>query len=207
MRLYRQAGIFNPHESHRAHALEGSPLAPFGRRFSAVAIDFFILALTNAPVKLALQYLIEQKLHIREDLYHSSGQHVQVQFRMDLTLEVLWTLWLVLYFGLFLRITNGLTPGKRLLRIRVVSLTHDRLSFWQSVERALGYGASALEGGLGFLQYFLNPTHQCAHDRLAETIVVRMEVPQNSADPDLQQSQSSAGDGEVTCDDTGEPTG
>ena len=91
---------------------------------------------------------------------------------MEMTLEVLWTLFLVLYFGLFFRFTNGLTPGKRLLRIRVVSLTHPRLSLFQSIERALGYGASALEGGFGFLQYFLNPNHQCAHDRLAETIVV-----------------------------------
>jgi uncharacterized RDD family membrane protein YckC len=196
MPLYRQAGIFNPHESHRAHALEGSPLAPFGRRFSAVAIDFFILALTNAPLKLALQYLIEQKLHIGEDLYRS--MHVQVQFRMDLTLEVLWTIWLVLYFGLFLRITNGLTPGKRLLRIRVVSLTHDRLSFWQSVERALGYGASALEGGFGFLQYFLNSNHQCAHDRLAETIVVRMGAARHSAGPDVPTSHDRVGEDEIT---------
>jgi uncharacterized RDD family membrane protein YckC len=171
MPLYRKAGVFNPHESHRAQALGGSLLAPFGRRFWAVAIDFFILALTNLPVKLALQYLITQKLHIGEDLYHAS--HVKVQFSMEMTLEVLWALWLVLYFGLFLRFTDGRTPGKILLGIRVVSLTHDRLSFWQSVERGLGYGASALEGGLGFVQYFLNPNHQCAHDRLAETIVVR----------------------------------
>jgi uncharacterized RDD family membrane protein YckC len=175
MSFYRKAGIFNPHETRRAQALGGLPLAPFGRRFSAVAIDFFILVLSNAPVKLALQYFITQKLHIGEDLYHASNHygHIKVQFSMEMTLEVLWVLWLVLYFGLFLRFTDGRTPGKSLLRIRVVSLTHDRLSFWQSVERALGYGASALEGGLGFLQYFLNPNHQCAHDRLAETIVVR----------------------------------
>ena len=60
-----------------------------------------------------------------------------------MTLEVLWTLWLILYFGLFLRFTNGFTPGKRLMGVRVVSLTHDRLSFWQSVERGLGYGGRA----------------------------------------------------------------
>jgi len=175
MPLYRLAGFFNAHESHRAQSLAGAPLAPFWRRFWAVSIDFFILALTNAPVKAGLQYLIQQKLHIGEDLYHatSGNARVQVRFNMEMTLEVLWTLWLVFYFGLFLRFTNGLTPGKRLLGIRVVSLTHDRLSFWGSVERALGYGASALEGGFGFLQYFLNPNHQCAHDRLAETIVIR----------------------------------
>jgi uncharacterized RDD family membrane protein YckC len=173
MPLYRQAGLFNPHETDRVQSLAGAPLAPFARRFWAAAIDFIILAFTNAPVTLALQYFIQQKLHIGEDIYHSASGHTQVKFSMEMTLEVLWTLWLILYFGLFFRFTNGFTPGKRLFGIRVVSLSHDRLSFWQSVERGLGYGASALEGGFGFFQYFLNPNHQCAHDRLAETIVVR----------------------------------
>jgi uncharacterized RDD family membrane protein YckC len=176
MNLFRRAGLFNPHESHRAHALTGIQLAPFGRRFGAVAIDFFVLVLTNAPVRIALQYLIEQKLHMGEYLYHRTTGHVQMkaQFSPEMTYELLWTLWIVLYFGLFFRFTNGQTIGKRIFGIRVVSLTHERLSFWQSVERALGYGASALEGGFGFLQYFLNRNHQCAHDRLAETIVVRI---------------------------------
>ena len=78
----------------------------------------------------------------------------------------------MLYFGLCVWRTNGLTLGKKLLRIRVVSLEHQRITLWQSVERALGYGASALEGGFGFLQYFLYPNHRCVHDRIAETIVV-----------------------------------
>lgn len=175
MPVYRLAGVFNPHETHRAKSLEGAPLASFSRRLLAVAIDFAILALTNTPVKAALQYFIQQKLHIGENLYDVTNgvARVQVKFSMEMTLEVLWTLWIILYFGLFFRFTNGWTPGKRLLGVRVVSLTHPRLSFWQSVERGLGYGASALEGGFGFLQYFLNPNHQCAHDRLAETIVVR----------------------------------
>jgi uncharacterized RDD family membrane protein YckC len=178
MVFFRRAGQFNPHETQLAHGLTGVALAPFGRRLGAVAVDFFILALTNAPVKAALQYFIQQKLHIGEDLYHyqSASGHTQVhaKFSMEMTLELLWTMWLVLYFGLFFKFTNGLTIGKRIFGIRVVSLTHERMSFWQSVERALGYGASALEGGFGFFQYFLNRNHQCAHDRLAETIVVRI---------------------------------
>jgi uncharacterized RDD family membrane protein YckC len=55
----------------------------------------------------------------------------------------------------------------------VVSLTHPRITLWTAVERALGYGASFLELGFGFLQYFLNPNRQTVHDRIAETIVVR----------------------------------
>jgi hypothetical protein len=30
-----------------------------------------------------------------------------------------------------------------------------------------------LEGGFGFVQYFLHPNHCCVHDRIAETIVVK----------------------------------
>jgi uncharacterized RDD family membrane protein YckC len=78
----------------------------------------------------------------------------------------------VLYFGIFLWQGNGRTPGKRLMKIRVVSLVHTRISFWHAVERALGYGAAALEGGFGFIQYFIHPYRRCAQDRLAETIVV-----------------------------------
>ncbi len=39
--------------------------------------------------------------------------------------------------------------------------------------QALGYGASALEGGFGFIQFFLHHNRQCVHDRIAETIVVK----------------------------------
>jgi uncharacterized RDD family membrane protein YckC len=69
---------------------------------------------------------------------------------------------------------RGATPGKRMMGIRVVSLTHDRLSLWHCIERALGYTASWLEAGFGFLQYFTHPNNQTVHDRIAETIVVNI---------------------------------
>ena len=78
----------------------------------------------------------------------------------------------ILYFGIFLWKGNGRTPGKRLMKIRVVSLVHTHITFWHAIERALGYGAAALEGGFGFIQFFLHPYRRCAQDRLAETIVV-----------------------------------
>ena len=78
----------------------------------------------------------------------------------------------ILYFGILLWKGKGRTPGKRIMRIRVVSLVHRHLSFWHCVERALGYGAAALEGGFGFVQFFIHPYRRCAQDRLAETIVV-----------------------------------
>jgi hypothetical protein len=40
-----------------------------------------------------------------------------------------------------------------------------------AIDRALGYAASSLEAGFGFLQYFTHPNCQTIHDRIAETIV------------------------------------
>jgi uncharacterized RDD family membrane protein YckC len=77
-----------------------------------------------------------------------------------------------LYYALACYLGNGQSPGKWVAKTRVVSLTHKRMGRWQSLERALGYGASALEGGFGFLQYFIHRNRQTVHDRIAETIVV-----------------------------------
>jgi uncharacterized RDD family membrane protein YckC len=79
--------------------------------------------------------------------------------------------WLVLYFTLSVYFGKSQTLGKRICRIRIVSLTHDHIGFWHALERALGYGASALEGGFGFIQYFLRADRRTVHDRIAETIV------------------------------------
>lgn len=171
MKLTSNAGFYNPHETARAESLAGAPLATFGQRFAAISIDFFFVFATYIPASILLQYMVQQRLHIHEELYRSANVHVT--FDLHALFEVAWTVWLVLYFGLFVWKTNGLTPGKRRLRIRVLSLTHQRISLWQAIERALGYGASALEAGFGFLQYFLYPNHRCVHDRIAETIVVR----------------------------------
>ena len=40
------------------------------------------------------------------------------------------------------------------------------------MERILGYGASTLELGFGFLQYFIAENRQTVHDRIAGTVVV-----------------------------------
>jgi uncharacterized RDD family membrane protein YckC len=95
-------------------------------------------------------------------------------------------LW-VLYFELMTYLTNGRTLGKWLLNIRVVSLAHGRLSLWHSIERALGYGASALEFGFGFAQYFVHPNHRTVHDRIAETIVVADRQVQSRAEASALQ--------------------
>jgi uncharacterized RDD family membrane protein YckC len=163
MPLISRQRTFDPHESARADSLAGAPLARFRPRFLAFVIDFFLTALLYAPVEFLRQYAILTLHHApKKDI------HIDVNFH-----EFGFILFCVLYFGLITWLTNGQTLGKRLFRVRVVSLTHSKITLWQAIERSLGYGASALEGGFGFLQYFIHHNHACVHDRIAETIVVQ----------------------------------
>jgi uncharacterized RDD family membrane protein YckC len=148
---------FHTHASPRVHALEGLPLATFWQRALGYWFDLLFAVVLWAPAEWAWRRFVlhEQDINMKFD-FHEVGNIVIA----------------VIYLGLANYLGNGQTPGKWIARTRAVSLTNERMGRWQSVERALGYGAAVLEGGLGFLQFFWDRNRMCAQDRLAETIVV-----------------------------------
>jgi uncharacterized RDD family membrane protein YckC len=116
-----------------------------------------ILAILGSRLLIALDLL-----HLEED----------VKFKFNF--QNPWSfVFIVLYFGFFTFLTNGKTLGKWIMRIRVLSVSHGKISLWHSIERSLGYAASTLEFGFGFVQYFIHPNRCTVHDRIAETIVVK----------------------------------
>ena len=148
---------FHSHESTRLHALEGLPLAAFWQRFLGYAIDLLLAVAVWAPLEYSWRHYVLHQDHV--DLkwdFHEPGNIVVM----------------VLYWAVVNYLGNGQTPGKWIARTRAMSLTSERLGVWQSIERALGYGAAVLELGLGFAQFFWDRNRMCAQDRLAETIVV-----------------------------------
>ena len=152
--------VFHPQGLANQRSLQGLPLASFWRRALAFFIDFCLVALV-----LGL-FLLPETMHTLAE----TGE-----FKMNIDPFHGWELIsLPLYFGVWTYFGRGQTIGKKLLKIRVVSIAHERLSLWHSIERALGYGASILEGGFGFLQYFIHPNGQTVHDRIAETIVIQV---------------------------------
>ncbi len=153
--------LYDPHETHRMAELAGLPLASFKARAVALLVDFILGAVLFVPLGMGIAYLL--------NLAGYKVAHVELNFFENWYSIV----YLALWFGLCNYFGNGRTLGKRLVGIRAVSLVHERLSLFQSMERALGYGASMLEMGFGFLQYFIHPNRRCVHDRIAETIVVR----------------------------------
>jgi uncharacterized RDD family membrane protein YckC len=80
--------------------------------------------------------------------------------------------WSGLYFTAFLALWNGQTPGKRMLRLRVVRLDGKPMTWWASFERFGGYAASLVTGLLGFVQIVWDRNRQGMHDKITETVVV-----------------------------------
>jgi uncharacterized RDD family membrane protein YckC len=148
---------FQAHATARTSALNGLPLATFWQRVLGYFVDLLLAVLIWVPLEFAWRRYVRHELNINLAWdFHELGN----------------VLVMLLYWGFGNYFGNGQTPGKWVARTRILSLTSERMGAWQSVERALGYGAAVLEGGLGFLQYFWDRNRMCAQDRLAETIVV-----------------------------------
>ncbi len=157
---------YNGAESHRKHELDGLPLASFKSRAGAFIVDFLIASIVCVPILMLCAELLERLGLIKGD--------VNLVFDYEHWYSIIL---LVAYFSLSIYYGNGKTLGKRLMGIRVVSVVHEKIGFWHSIERALGYGASFLEFGFGFLQYFIDPNRRTVHDRIAETIVIQDRKP------------------------------
>jgi uncharacterized RDD family membrane protein YckC len=153
---HSQTRRFHAHSTARTDALNGVALATYWQRVGGFFIDFFVVLLLWAPLEFAWRHYVlhQNKIDLHWD-FHEVGNIVVA----------------LVYWGLMNYFGNGRTLGKWVVRSRAMSLTSERMGLWQSFERALGYGASVLEGGLGFAQFFWDRNRMCAQDRLAETIV------------------------------------
>jgi uncharacterized RDD family membrane protein YckC len=161
---------FQPDSVERINSLKDVPFASFTKRLIAFYIDFIIVVI--------ILILIEIPKVISEMADHSNHN-----YNHEINPFHGWSiLAFVFYSGLQNYFFKGQTLGKMIMKIKIISLTHEHLSLWHSIERSLGYGASALEGGFGFIQYFTHPNHQTVHDRIAETIVISLKNSKTVAD-------------------------
>lgn len=118
---------YNAHETKRMHQVHGARLASFQARAAAFVIDFLVAFVLFAAVFILGARLasslgllkIETNVNLEFDLHHWYS-----------------LVFVVLYFGFSTYLGNGETPGKWLVGIRVVSLAHERMSLWHSLERA-----------------------------------------------------------------------
>jgi uncharacterized RDD family membrane protein YckC len=160
---------------HEYHHDKEYILATVRKRFIAFLIDWIVLIIIYFGI-LILFSLFD--MNISKINVHGI---FEVELEMENTqpyfitiLKFLFGLLPVLYFTISFYFFKGQTIGKYFLRIRVLSLYHGHIGLWHCIERSLGYFASALEFGFGFIQAFWNPNRMTLHDKIGETIVVQL---------------------------------
>lgn len=80
-----------------------------------------------------------------------------------------------LYFTFCHASRRGQTLGKRVFRIQVVHLGGEKLSLFESFERAAGLLEIPATMGLALLSLWRDPNRRLPHDRIVHTAVVRVE--------------------------------
>ena len=163
---------------------ENTTIEPALKRRFTKGMVFYVYALLYVPVAGAFLYLIFVSLqYFSPEHYKLIAQETGSFFSIvtkpvfdlaDATSLLAKFFGAFVYFSVFTWKWNGQTPGKRLLKITVVKLNGSRITFWNSLERASGYTASAAILFLGFVQYFWDRNAQTTHDKITETIVIEV---------------------------------
>lgn len=85
--------------------------------------------------------------------------------------------WAVFYFTAYIHWAHGQTIGKKLCQIKVIQLDGSDLNVFAAFSRQGGYGAGFATGLMGFLQVFWDPNRQAIQDKVASTVVIRLNQP------------------------------
>ena len=127
--------------------VETHELADIGQRFIALFIDGFILGVIGGA------------------LFGSAGASGgAVGFLIG-----------AFYQWFFLTRNNGQTPGKALMKIRVIAVNGAPLTDAAAILRYIGYYINSAVLLIGWLWALWDPNHQGWHDKIASTYVVRVE--------------------------------
>lgn len=152
-------------------------LASISNRFLAVAIDHFIQYLSIFIIAWALISLSGVDIFGAEEAPQDILAEMP-KWTMAILIIVIFLLFSG-YFILFEWLWNGQTPGKRLLKLRVIREDGRPITLWESVARNLLRIFDALPGAafplysVGLISIFLNSRDQRVGDLFAGTVVIR----------------------------------
>jgi uncharacterized RDD family membrane protein YckC len=150
-------------------------IAPFFRRILSFLLDVIIICVIYALLQLIFQLLGYQVKAIDvKSFTHVAFESENLSKTAAFIIKCILISIPTLYFTLTTYFINGQSVGKKICKIRVVSLYHKKIGFLHCLERSLGYVASTLEFGLGFVQAIWNKNRMSLHDKIAETIVIKI---------------------------------
>jgi uncharacterized RDD family membrane protein YckC len=147
-------------------AAKGSP-AGFWIRFAAYLIDFAIQMIPMMIVMVIFLLTMFPRLQMgQEDL--------SITWVLLLTAGWLVAAGIFIAYPLYFWTSWGATPGKSLLRLKVVTTQgQSPIDMKHALLRLIGYMINGFTFGIGFLLIVLSEDRRGLHDRIAETAVVR----------------------------------
>ncbi len=149
-------------------------LASIGNRFLAVAIDHFLQFLAYFLISWFFIWISELRYTESFDVYLAEMS----KWTMAIFLVVVFLLFTG-YFIFFEWIWNGQTPGKKLLKLRVIREDGRPITLWEAMARNLLRVVDAIPGtvlpiyAVGLITVFLNGRDQRIGDIFAGTVVIR----------------------------------
>lgn len=152
-------------------------LASIGNRFLAIAIDHFIQYLT---IFLAAWFFLSIAGYTSSDVVDAPETLLTEAPKWTIAILII-LLFLVFagYFVLFEWLWNGQTPGKRLLKLRVIRDDGRPVTLWESIARNLLRICDAAPGfvlpvySIGLITIFMSNRDQRVGDIFAGTVVIR----------------------------------
>ena len=102
---------------------------------------------------------------------------LSTQPKTDIRWEMLFEISVLVVTIVFWEKWGGTTPGKRMVGIKIVDVkTLKDITNKQAITRSLGYIASTLPFGIGFLMVLFRKDKRALHDLLADTVVIYEET-------------------------------
>ena len=152
-------------------------LASIGNRFLAVAIDHFIQYFTC----IVLIWGFLSLAGAENPLQNTSGENALSEMPKWTIAILILVLFLLFsgYFILFEWLWNGQTPGKRLMKLRVIREDGRPITLWEAIARNLLRIFDAFPGfvvpiySVGLMTIFFNRRDQRIGDMFAGTVVIR----------------------------------
>jgi len=163
-------------EVHVTSPIPGRPdlvIAPLGRRFLALLMDLILSSFLATPllVVVVLAYMPDWNEQFTYMLLNPQAPMSPHFLHYVLLGNIITYLTLTLYMAGFHAI-HGRTPGKSMLRLRVVDQNGNKPPFVKSFLRALAFVFSFYLYCIPLTYAFFNPQRRTFHDLIAGTYVV-----------------------------------
>lgn len=159
-----------PMRKTKAKNMPDHVLAPTGKRFLALLIDGIILMVLGGVLGGVYGALVGSNLPAYSE-YDPEFSQAFVQVQM--TAMVIGIVVNAIYHVFFMTRTNGQTPGKQILGIRVVKKDGIPFTVMDAILRnVIGYWVSGIVLYIGYLWAFFDSESQAWHDKIAGTVVV-----------------------------------